>query len=201
MSFLSGVGKLAGAAGGFLLGGPAGAAAGYGLASSLGGGGGDSGGSSGGNLNAATAQQGQYATQDRNRYLDALNGGQEAVNTSTKAAVDSALPSFMQNLQSTRESAIRRGASNGDLETSNEGDLTSAFQRNIAAGAGAQATSIYGQKTAGLGALANGSSNNYLDLLSGGADREQAGKNNTNNLWGSVIGAVGTGAGAYYGSH
>lgn len=197
MSFLSGLAKIGGAAGGFLLGGPAGAMAGYSLGSALGGGGGGGGQPNG--LEGATQQQGQYATQDRNRYLDALSHGQEAVNTSTQAAVNNALPSFMKNLQGSREDAIRRGASNGDLQVSNEGGLTSAFQRNIASGAGAQAANVYGQTTAGYGALAGGSSNNYLDLLSGGADRAQAGENNKYGLAGGIIGAIGQGVGAYYG--
>lgn len=199
MSFMSGLLKGGGALGGFLLGGPAGAAAGYSLGSALGGKGGGGGGGNAGRLNGAADTYGGYAREDRNRYLDALKGGQEAVNTSTQAAVSSALPSFMKNLQGSREDAIRRGASNGDLQTSYEGDLGSAFQRNVSTAAAGQAANVYGQTTAGYGNMAGQSGNTYLDLLNGGADREQADRNNKTNLWGSVIGAAGNAAGAYYG--
>lgn len=186
MSFFSSLGKLAGGAvgalGGHLIGGWLQ---------------GDTSAADG--LQTAATQQGQYASADRNRFLGALGGGQEAVNTSTQAAVNNALPSFMKNLQGSREEAIRRGASNGDLQTSNEGDLASAFQRNIASGAGAQAAGVYGQQLQGYGNMATQSSNNYLDLMSGNADREQANRNNRYGLLGGVIGAAGKIGGAFAG--
>lgn len=152
-------------------------------------------------LGPATAQQGAYATEDRNRYLTALNGGQEALDTSTRAAVSSALPSYLKDLQGTRESAIRRGASNGDLATSYEGDLSSAFDRNIATATAGQAAGMYGQKLAGYGGLAGRSSDNYLDLLNGGADREQADRNNRYGIFSGLLGAGAKAAGAYAGGH
>ena len=121
------------------------------------------------------------------------------MNASTQAAVSNALPGFMHNLQGSREDAIRRGASNGDLQTSYEGDLSSAFQRNVSNAAAGQAANVYGQQVQGYGQMAQGDSNNYLDLLNGNADRQQAGSNNKWNFAAGALGAAGQAAGAYYG--
>jgi hypothetical protein len=198
MGFWGGLAKVAGGVGGFIVGGPAGAAAGYGLASSLTDHGGGGGGSSG-DLAGAAGQYGTYAKDSRNRFMDALSGGQSALEASTKAAVSNALPGYMKDLQHTREDAIRRGASNGDLETSYEGDLSSAFQRNVANSVAGQAAGMQNARVNALGQLAGSDSNTYLDLLSGQADRDQAGSNNKWNLAGSVLGAAGQAAGAYFG--
>lgn len=201
MSFLSGVWKgvarIGGAAGGFALGGPAGAMAGYKLGEAVSGGGG--GGSQGGGLAGAADQYGRYATEDRNRFLTAFNGGQDALESSTKAATANALPGFMQNLQGSREAAIRRGASNGDLQTSYEGDLTSAFQRNVSNAVAGQAQNMYNTKLNAAGSLAGQSGNTYLSLLAGNADREQDSSNNKWNFAAGLAGAAGQAAGAYYG--
>lgn len=142
-------------------------------------------------LNQAAGQYGGYAADSRNRFLSALSGGQQALNDSTRAAVANALPSYMQNLQGSRENAIRRGTSNGDLQTSFEGDLSSAFQRNVSNSIAGQAMNMYGTQVGAYGNLANNDSNNYLDLLSGNADREQAGRNARYGLVGGIIGAAG----------
>ena len=69
--------------------------------------------------------------------------GQDAINTGMKAAVDSAMPAFQDQLQGIRESAIRRGVDLGDIGTRNEGTLASAFQRNMANTAGSMAQQNY----------------------------------------------------------
>jgi hypothetical protein len=201
MSFLKILGKVAGGVGGFVLGGPAGAYAGYKAADALtGGGGGGHPNTTAGAYGNATTDSGNYANEDRNRFLDTLNGGQEALNTSTQAAVSSAMPAFNQNLQNIRESAERRGVSNGEIETNSEGDLASAFQRNIANAAGSQAVALQGQKTSALGGLQSEERNQYLDLLSGNLDRQQQEKNRKQSFWNGLIGAAGGAAGAYFGS-
>lgn len=208
MSFLSGVlkgvAKVGGAAGGFMLGGPAGAYAGYKLGDAVSGGGGGGGGGGdaapSGDLNAAATQYGGYATEDRNRFLKALDGGQDALESSTKAAVANALPDYMKNLQGSREAAIRRGASTGDLQTSYEGDLSSAFDRNVSNAVAGQAANMYGQKLSATGQLAGQSGNTYLDLLAGNRDAHQADQNNKYGLLGGIVGAAGQAAGAYYGA-
>lgn len=203
MSFWSSLAKVGGAVGGFALGGPAGAAAGYGLGSIASGGGGSSSSGTGGRqggMDAATAQQGQYAQTDRNRYLGALGGGQQALDTSTQAAISSGMPQLNQNLQSSREDAIRRGISTGDLGTSNEGDIYSAFQRNIANSTAGQAMNLYNTQAQSYGNLATNSGNNYLDLLTGGLDRQQQQTNQKTSFWNSLISAGGQAAGAYLGN-
>lgn len=205
MSFLSGVlkgvARVGGAAGGFALGGPAGAAAGYSLGNSLSNAFDGDGPSApqNGTLEGAAQDYGGYAKEDRNRFLTAFDGGQDALNASTRAATENALPDFMKNLQGSRESAIRRGASNGDLQTSYEGDLTSAFQRNVSNAVAGQAQNMYNTKLNAAGSMANGSSNTYLDLLSGNADRNQANTNNKYSLGAGLLGAAGQAAGAYFG--
>jgi hypothetical protein len=198
MSFLSGLGKLAGAAGGFMLGGPAGAMAGYSLGSAIGGGGGGSKGDP--RMEKAAGEYGGYATQDRNKFLDILNGGQGALNTSARAAVSSAMPEFQHQLQGVRESAIRRGASNGDLATSYEGDLASAFDRNLTNSIGSQAAGLYGTQVGAAGQLAQNSGNSYLDLIAGNRDAKQAQDNNKSDFLSSLIGAGAQLGGAYLGS-
>jgi hypothetical protein len=197
MSFLSGLAKVAGGVGGFLMGGPAGAMAGYGIASGLGGGGG---GKKGPNpMDKAAQQYGGYASQDRNRFLDILGGGQSALNDSAHAAVENAMPEFQHSLQGLRESAIRRGASNGDLATSYEGDLASATDRNMKNSIAGQAAGLYGTQVGAAGQLAQNSGNTYLDLLSGNRDADQAKANNKTDMWGSILGAAGQIGGAYLG--
>lgn len=200
MSFLKTLGKVAGGAGGFLLGGPAGAYAGYKLGDAVTGGGGGHPNTAADAYGTATTDSGSYANEDRNRFLDTLNGGQEALNTSTQAAVSSAMPQFQHQLQGIRESAQRRGISNGEVATNYEGDLASAFQRNIANSVGSQAVALQGQKTQALGGLQSEERNQYLDLLSGNLDRQQQEKNRKQSFWNGLIGAAGGAAGAYFGS-
>lgn len=201
MSFLKTLGKVAGGVGGFVLGGPAGAYAGYKAADALtGGGGGSHANTTADAYGRATTDAGANAATDRNHFLDALNGGQEALDASTKAAVSSAMPAFQQQLQGIRESAERRGISNGEVATNYEGDLASAFDRNIANATASHATEMQGQKVAGLGGLQSEERNQYLDLLSGNLDRQQQEKNRKQSFWNSIIGAGGAAAGAYFGS-
>lgn len=100
--------------------------------------------------------------QDRNQLQSQIdyeqNGGgfTDAFNSTAGAFLQNAMPDFRKSLQLTREDGIRRGISTGDLGTSTEGDLTSAFQRNIANALGGLAMQGY-----------EGSRNRVLDLLSG----------------------------------
>lgn len=102
------------------------------------------------------------------------------------------MPEFQGALQDIRENAVRRGITGGDLGTSYEGDLASAFQQNIMDVGGRYAYDAY-----------QGSRNRYLDLLTGGADRETGRGNARRDMWGNIIGAglgaLGTYAGARWG--
>jgi hypothetical protein len=122
-----------------------------------------------------------------NKGVD-TQGATSAINAWTTGAVQNAMPSFYQALQGVRESAVRRGISTGDLGTSNEGDLASAFQRNIAGEVAQQSTNIY-----------QGNRNEYLDLLSGQRDADIAEKNAQRRrkagLWGGIGSVVGGAAG------
>lgn len=107
------------------------------------------------------------------------NYGQQQLQTMTNATVQNALPSFMQNMQGTKEDAIRRGISTGDLGTSFENDLTSAFQRNIANSVAGQAGNMF---------------NNRNQMLMTGSedalDREQAAQNSAQQRKGGLINSL-----------
>lgn len=108
--------------------------------------------------------------------LEDPNYGQDQLAKSTAATVQGALPSFMQNLQGTKEDNIRRGISTGDLGSSFEGDLTSAFQRNIANSVAGQAADMFSNRTS----LLYGAQQDALD-------REQAAQNNAQQRKGSFL--------------
>lgn len=143
------------------------------------------------------------ANSDRNQFLQMLNGGGDYL----KSLVSQAMPEFNNRLNGIRENAIARGISTGDLGTSYEGDLASAFQRNLAN----QAAGLY---TTQLGAAQNlygqdisreqANQGNYLDLLTGRLSfeeaKKQAAKNRKAALAQGVLGAAGTAAGAFAGA-
>lgn len=106
-------------------------------------------------------------------------GWQKAFNDTAGAFLENQMPALRSQLQLTREDAQRRGIGTGDLGTSNEGDLVSAFQRNIANALGGLAMSGY-----------ENNRNRYLDLLSGRLDRNQASRNAQNGMWGSLFQTV-----------
>lgn len=108
------------------------------------------------------------------------NAGQAALTRTVGATVQQAMPSFYSALQNIRESAVRRGISTGDLGTSYEGDLASAFQNNIANATASQAVHQDDARE-----------NNYLDLLSGQADRQTAADNRRRSRRGGLGAALG----------
>lgn len=152
------------------------------------------GGAAPGNYNLGSAAQayGGYAGTDR----QAISNPQGTLNTMTQAAISSGMPQLDQQLQRQQESNVQRGVSTGDLGTSFEGDITSAFQKNIANATAAQAGNLFNTEAG----LYNSDSNNYLALLSGNADRAQSAKNAKTGFWNSLIGGVGSVAGAAAGA-
>lgn len=152
----------------------------------------------------AMLDSGKYAGEDRSSLLSLLSGGQDALNHYATAAVSAAMPAFQQNLQGVRESAQRRGISTGDLGTSYEGDLASAFQKNLTDSIAGQSMNLYGTQLGTTANLYGNDEGNYLDLISGALDRKQANKNakqdRQSGLYGSLLGAVGKGVGAYFGA-
>lgn len=172
---------------------------------------------------AALSNQGEAnAGQSRQAFIDSLNGGQDALDTSIKSAMSSAMPEFSKAMQGVQETEISRGVGTGGLGTSYEGDLESAFQRNIANAAGSQALGLYGEKLQGENSLygtdteaASQGRNRYLDLLTGQRDYDTAQQNAKNKrksglfgflgglaggVIGSVVPGIGTAAGATLGS-
>lgn len=94
------------------------------------------------------------------------NAGMDQISKMTQAAMSSAMPSFLKQMQLTKEDGIRRGISTGDLGTSTEGDLASAFDRNMSNSVAGMAGDMY-----------KFNQGNYLDLLTGKMDREQGAAN------------------------
>lgn len=180
MGFWNKLAGVAGGVGGFILGGPAGAAAGYGLANGLTSGGDGGSSAPGGNL-ADEYEKALQATRTG-------TGAQDALNTSTRAAVDAAMPSFNASLQGVRENAIARGASTGDLGTSYEGDLASAFDAHTKNAVASQAAGMYNQNQ-----------DRYLGLLTGGMDRQTQNENYQRQRKAGLWGSLGSAFGAYMG--
>lgn len=126
--------------------------------------------------------------------LDEQGGGgwQQAFNTTAGAMLTDALPRIRQDLQLTREDGIRRGISTGDLGTSMEGDVVSSWGKNLAnAFAGTAMTGYENNR------------NRYLDLLTGGIDRDEsrwnAGQNRNAAMVGSALNFGSQAASSYFG--
>jgi len=146
------------------------------------------------------AGYGAQAAGSRNRYMDALGGGQDALNESISSAMSGAMPQLQGALQGAREGAIRRGVDTGGLGTSYEGDVFSAFQRNIANAAGQQALGLYGTQLGAYGDLYNtdvgleqSSRNRYLDILAGNRDADISKENAKNASKGHGLLGLGIG--------
>ena len=141
------------------------------------------------------------AGESRGRYLDVLGGGQEELDAFTRSAVSAGMPELNRSLQSSREGAISRGVGLGELGTSYEGDIYSAFNRNITNATASKALDLYGMKAAGYSNIyegdtgrAEGSRSRYLDILAGQRDADIAqanAKKKRGSLLGGVLGGVG----------
>lgn len=128
----------------------------------------------------------QRVSQDRSQLQDATSdegsgrGWQDAFNQTAGAFLNQQMPTFLKSLQMTREDGIRRGISTGDLGTSNEGDLVSAFQRNLSDSLGSLASSNYNQ-----------SRDRYFGLLGSQYDADTQAKNSQDAMIGGVAGQIG----------
>ena len=132
---------------------------------------------------------------DRQALLNQVNGGQDALTKSLQAAFSAAMPSYFKNLQSLRESNVARGAGTGGLGTTTEGDLTSAFQRNLANAAGSQALGLYNTQTSALGGLLNQDNqqnDEYASMLGGERDYETQQANARKQRKGGLFGGIGS---------
>jgi len=132
---------------------------------------------------------------DRQALLNQVNGGQDALTKSLQAAFSAAMPSYFKNLQSLRESNVARGAGTGGLGTTTEGDLTSAFQRNLANAAGSQALGLYNTQTSALGGLLNQDNqqnDEYASMLGGERDYETQQANAAKQRKGGLFGGIGS---------
>lgn len=133
----------------------------------------------------------------RKRYMDLLTGGQDAVNRSSRAAADYALPGFKQDLQGIRESSARRGVSNGEIATGYEDRASTGFQDRIAQAIASNSMGMYGAQLGGASDIYG----TDLDVRSGSLDRAQAAENarqqRKRSMWGSLLGAAGTAGGAW----
>lgn len=104
-------------------------------------------------------------------------GWEQAFNQTAGSFLNQAMPELRQKLQTTREDAIRRGVSTGDLGTTYEGNIESAFQQNLSNTLGGMAMQGY-----------ENNRNRYLDLLTGQIDRADSNRNAKNNMWSSIAG-------------
>lgn len=137
--------------------------------------------------NKVNADRGQIDQQIQ--YEQGGQGFTDAFNKTAGSFLQGQMPGFLKNLQLTREDGIRRGISTGDLGTSTEGDLTSAFQRNIANALGGMAFQGY-----------EGSRNRIMDLLSGKSGMDINDLNSQYNFLGGLLNGGFQLAGAALGS-
>lgn len=121
-------------------------------------------------------------------YERSGGGFQQAFDDTAGAFLSSAMPQFRNDLQLTREDGQRRGIGTGDLGTSFEGDLTSAFQRNLSNTLGGLASSGYENRR-----------NRILDIISGKVGSAQDELDSTQNLWGGIGGGLLSLGGSYLG--
>lgn len=137
------------------------------------------------NLAMKRATRGVDAAIDQER---AGTGWEDSFNRTAGAFVQSRMPELEATLQGTRENAIRRGISTGDLGTSYEGDVLTTFQRNIAQTLAGMANQNY-----------NTSRERYLGLLGGKMDAAQSDINSNRNMWAGIGGGVLGGVGSWMG--
>lgn len=133
---------------------------------------------------------GQYSDEfDKTlkQYEDPTAGSAQLADL-IRSQISSAMPQFNQALGGVRQNAIQRGISTGDLGTSYEGDLASSFQKHIADSVAGQSFNLF-----------QGNRNTYLDLLSGGMDREDNAQNESRNRKSGLIGAGLKAAGSFFG--
>lgn len=94
------------------------------------------------------------ADASRGMYMDLISGGQNAFETSARAAIEAAMPSFRQQLQGARSSAIARGVSSGETGMFGEREVFDAFERNASNAIAGQALGVYGTRLGASGDLA-----------------------------------------------
>lgn len=135
-------------------------------------------------------QGGKYQPQfDKTlKQYEDPNAGSEQLSQLIQSQVSSAMPQFNKALGGVRENAIQRGLSTGDLGTSYEGDLASSFQKHIADSVAGQAYNLF-----------QGNRNTYLDLLTGGMDREDDAQNQSRNRKAGLVGGLIGGAASFFG--
>jgi hypothetical protein len=167
--------------------------------------------------------------ESRNRFTDILGEGQGALEQSVSSAMSAAMPEFRKAMEGVQESEVARGVGiggggpgnkvGGNLGTSYEGDLMSAFNRNIANAAGQQALGLYGTRAGAASSLygldtesAMFGRNRYMSMLGGAAAnarRRSAGLFGTLGAVGGMVlgggpgspgGAVGADIGGQFGS-
>lgn len=154
-------------------------------------------------INGATSAMGGFSQNDRSQLEQLLGGGQNALNTYAKGAMSAAMPGLNSQLQQQQESDIRRGISTGDLGTSYEGDLYSAFQRNLSNAVAGQSMNLYGTQLGATEGLYNNDTSNYLNMMY--ANRNyQTGQDNAKRqrnagLWGTIGSGLGALAGSFGG--
>lgn len=150
-------------------------------------------------LTREASTEGGRAGRAYQQYQDQFSGGQDELEESIRSSVSAAMPEFRQGMQGVQESEIRRGVGVGGLGTSYEGDLESAFQRNIANAAGAQALNLYNTKLGTAAQMYESGENRYLGLLSGNRDYETALQNQNRKRKSGLMGGLGALAGGIIG--
>lgn len=143
------------------------------------------------NINQDTYTQGNQAGSNYGQLEGTLSGGQGALDQYAQSAMSAAMPQLNAALQGQAESNVRRGVSTGDLGTSFQGDIYSAFQNNFSNAVGQQSMNMYNTNVGAESSLYNNDENRYEQELYGNRDNQTAQKNAKNQQTNALIGGLG----------
>lgn len=149
--------------------------------------------------NQNITNEGNAGNQLYGQYQGFLQNGQSDLNNYAQSAMSAAMPAFNKQMQGVQESEVARGIGGGSLGTSYEGDLQSAFQRNIANAVGQQSMNLYGTQLGSSQGEFNDMEGMYNSNLWGQTNYEnQRGQQNAQNFAG-ILGGLGSAAGGIAG--
>lgn len=157
---------------------------------------------------AATDRARSTGKRATDQYLDratTFNAG-DALTKAAGGLFDQFEHTTGQRINDLRGSMVGSGRLGGGYGEQDEDSLIYDAKRDLndkIAGLSLQATGMDQQNTQQLGQFGQGQEGQYLDLLSGGMDREMADQNAKANrkasLWGSLAGLAGTLGGSFLG--
>lgn len=149
--------------------------------------------------NQNITNEGNAGNQLYGQYQGFLQNGQQDLNNYAQSAMSAAMPAFNKAMQGTQESEVARGIGTGSLGTSYEGDLQSAFQRNIANAVGQQSMNLYGTQLKSSGDQFDNMEDTYNSNLWGQTNYQNNQNQQKTKFLSGLAGGLGSAAGAIAG--